>query len=248
MASKLFQIAVAALILGCAGSARATVWNNNDLTTYAQGSWGGDPAVDAGAALLFSKFPTVYGATFGVTVGSSTGYTMSFTDAPSVKAYIPSVGPFAPLNGNVLNPITTSSGAFGGEVLALQFNVDFSDAGLLPGTSGLHFGDLTLANLTGNESVLNGLTVRQFLADMNILLGGGTTTIAISDLGTLPGDVNGSFSHGTVSQFAQDHLDAPPILVSQTPIPAALPLFATSLAALGLLGWHRKRKASSAAA
>jgi hypothetical protein len=29
--------------------------------------------------------------------------------------------------------------------------------------------------------------------------------------------------------------------VTQTPLPAALPLFATGLAALGLLGWRRKR-------
>jgi hypothetical protein len=32
-----------------------------------------------------------------------------------------------------------------------------------------------------------------------------------------------------------------------TPLPAALPLFATGLGALGLLGWRRKRKASAAA-
>jgi hypothetical protein len=30
----------------------------------------------------------------------------------------------------------------------------------------------------------------------------------------------------------------------QTPIPAALPLFATGLGALGLLGWRRKKKAA----
>jgi hypothetical protein len=30
--------------------------------------------------------------------------------------------------------------------------------------------------------------------------------------------------------------------ISQTPLPAALPLFATGLGALGLLGWRRKRK------
>jgi hypothetical protein len=29
--------------------------------------------------------------------------------------------------------------------------------------------------------------------------------------------------------------------VSATPLPAALPLFATGLGALGLLGWRRKR-------
>ena len=33
-----------------------------------------------------------------------------------------------------------------------------------------------------------------------------------------------------------------PVAETETPIPAALPLFATGLAALGLLGWRRKRK------
>ncbi len=35
---------------------------------------------------------------------------------------------------------------------------------------------------------------------------------------------------------------------SQTPLPAALPLFASGLSALGLLGWRRKRKKASLAA
>ena len=35
---------------------------------------------------------------------------------------------------------------------------------------------------------------------------------------------------------------------SATPLPAALPLFATGLGALGLLGWRRKRKAAAIAA
>jgi hypothetical protein len=37
------------------------------------------------------------------------------------------------------------------------------------------------------------------------------------------------------------------ISTSETPLPAALPLFATGLGALGLLGWRRKRKAQAAA-
>jgi len=36
--------------------------------------------------------------------------------------------------------------------------------------------------------------------------------------------------------------------VSPTPLPAALPLFATGLGAMGLLGWRRKRKAAAIAA
>ena len=36
--------------------------------------------------------------------------------------------------------------------------------------------------------------------------------------------------------------------ISQTPLPAALPLFATGFGALGLFGWRRKRKAQAVAA
>jgi hypothetical protein len=44
--------------------------------------------------------------------------------------------------------------------------------------------------------------------------------------------------------------DSSGILIAEgiTPLPAALPLFATGLGALGLLGWRRKRKARAAAA
>ena len=37
-------------------------------------------------------------------------------------------------------------------------------------------------------------------------------------------------------------------VTSETPLPAALPLFATGLGGLGLLGWRRKRKAAALAA
>jgi hypothetical protein len=35
--------------------------------------------------------------------------------------------------------------------------------------------------------------------------------------------------------------------VGTTPVPAALPLFASGLGAMGLFGWRRKRKAQAAA-
>ena len=35
---------------------------------------------------------------------------------------------------------------------------------------------------------------------------------------------------------------------SETPLPAALPLFVSGIGGLGLLGWRRKRKAQAAAA
>jgi hypothetical protein len=55
--------------------------------------------------------------------------------------------------------------------------------------------------------------------------------------------VNSSGSTYAITGNAFSPIPAPPIV---TPLPAALPLFATGLGALGLLGWRRKRKALAA--
>jgi hypothetical protein len=55
----------------------------------------------------------------------------------------------------------------------------------------------------------------------------------------------GSFSFPCVNGSLQ--IESIAVLVV-TPLPASLPLFATGLGALGLLGWRRKRKAAAAIA
>jgi hypothetical protein len=118
---------------------------------------------------------------------------------------MPSIGPYASLNGTVLNPISTSSGAFGGEVLGLEFNVDFADFGVLLDNSGIRFGDLTLCGFS-TLPALNGTTVRQFLATVSTLLSGGSAPISIADLVPIIGPLNAAFSLGDPLPFAQDHL------------------------------------------
>jgi hypothetical protein len=55
--------------------------------------------------------------------------------------------------------------------------------------------------------------------------------------------VNGGGKLATISQFGNIEIAiGPPVPVDTTPLPAALPLFATGLGALGLLGWRRRRK------
>jgi hypothetical protein len=220
------------LLLACAGAVNADVWHPGDLTTFTQDNWGGNPGTDPGAIRLVASYDTVYAGAFGVvTVGSTSKFIMSFTDSASVLKYLPSIGPFAPLNGSVLNPISTVSGAFGGEVLGLELNVDFSDAGFLPGSSGIPFGNLLLASF-GNP-VFNGLTVRQFLGDANLLLGGLSAPFTIADLGSTVGDLNAAFSAGTPSTFAQNHLVAPSI-GSTVPEPSTWLLLATAVGGLYL--------------
>ena len=147
---------------------------------------------------------------------------MVFTGASELLSYLPAVGADGPLTSDLLNPTSTSSGAFGGEVTALKLNIDFSDAGVLPGNLGIPFGDLVLENFSGGQlSPLNDLTVRQFSAGVNNLLGGGiffifkhNFTYRTADIATLDpilANINGSFSEGSVSPFATNNLVVPPI-------------------------------------
>jgi hypothetical protein len=229
-----------AAFLGYAASAGASVWQIGDETTYGQGIWGGVPGVDPGATLLAADFDTVYASKGGVIVGSPSGFTMIFTDAASVLAYIPSIGPYAPLNGSALNPISTSAGAFGGDVLGLELNVDFSDAGFLPAASGIPFGDLVLEGFSALPQ-LDGLTVRQFLGDMNTLLSGESSIISINDIGDTLSLLNSSFGAGVPEQFAQDHLVAPTV-VTPTPEPSNLAILIGGLLGLAATAHHKRQQ------
>jgi len=89
---------------------------------------------------------------------------------------------------------------------------------------------------------LDGLTVRQFLGDMNTLLGGGSSVVSIDDLGTIVDDVNSSFSSGIPSQFAQDHLVAPTV-VTATPEPSSLAVLIAGLLGLAATAHCKRRPA-----
>ena len=63
---------------------------------------------------------------------------------------------------------------------------------------------------------------------------GGTLYLYIGEVGN-----NGEVAASSITVSSEP--------VGTTPLPATLPLFATGLGALGLLGWRRKRKAQAAA-
>jgi hypothetical protein len=178
---------------GCAGPA-----------TSIQGDWG--TSTTTAGALLTQHYAGVYGSTFGIVeVGlpGASGRSMSFTSAGNVLAYLPSSGGPGPLNADLVDPVTSSSGVFGGEVLALRLNVDFADAGLLGAESGPRFGDLTVCRAPVGPS---GISVRAFLALAQNALGGGPSPYALDGLNTLAQDLNASFVDGVASAFAEAHL------------------------------------------
>jgi len=225
----------ACLILGYLVAANATPWQNGQVITYTQNEWS---STTGQASVVQAHYDSIYAATNGLfVVGTASGFSMIFDSSTALLSYIPAIGTVGPLNSNLLDPTTSSSGAFGGEVVGLKLNIDFSDAGVTLGTSGIPFGNLILTNFSGTLSNLDGLTVRQFLGDLNTLLGGGSSIDSIPDLYPISQNLNGSFDGGVVSTFAQDHLEAPTSSVPESG--STLLFFGLGAAALGL-GWSRR--------
>jgi hypothetical protein len=111
--------------------------------------------------------------------------------------YLPAGGKPKALTGDLINPTSSPSGVFGGQVLALELNVDFSAAGVVPGG----VGDLILA---GTNTSFDGLSVRNILDMANQALGGGV--LFDSTLNDLVSLLNQGFDNCYPSGWVQDHL------------------------------------------
>ena len=179
-------------------------WKNGDLRTYNQNNWG--HAASAAGSLLATNFDSVYSAfNLEVGIGGSGGFSMTFVLADAVFSYLPAIGVIGPLTFDLVNPTDSSSESFGGEVVALELNVSFSDAGVLAGASSVHLGDLRVCGFTLLPAV-NGMSVRQVLATANTVLGGGSAAIDPDEAAAIASLINNSFESGNASSFAQDHL------------------------------------------
>ena len=223
------SLIVLGLSLFFVSAARADTWSAGAVVTYNQSEWG--DSTTAGGMLLNSNYDSVYvSAGDEFVIGSTTpGFFMVFTNEVNLDDFLPASGAPGPLDANLPNPTTSSAGVFGGEVAAMKLNLDFSNAGLIPNSSGLLFGNLVLTGFSGSESSLNGLTVEQFFAISQAALAGQATSIGFPDVENLTANINDAFDEGQVDSFAQDHLVAPSSSVGVPEPPTLL------LAAVGVL-------------
>jgi hypothetical protein len=168
--------------------------------TYTQGGWGATPRGNNPASILAANFATVYPN--GLVVGS--GFTLRFTSAAAVGAYLPAGGPPAALTASLVNPTSTAAGVFGGQVTALRINVDFSAAGVTVGPGG----PVGAMRIVGTGTPLDNLTVAEALAIAEVVLGGGAPPagMTIPNLNDLVTDLNEAFDNGAQSVWARTHL------------------------------------------
>jgi hypothetical protein len=184
-----------------------TVTNTNGVSSeqfcsVTQGGWGAPPNGGNPGALLAAHFSTVYPSGVKVGITSGPGFYMKFTSAAAIEAYLPAGGTPAALTATVVNPTSTHAGVFGGQVLALQLNVDFANAGF----NGNPIGSLVY---TDPSSPLNGKTLSQILAIENIALGGGNVSsygVTLNDLETLADNINQGFDGCVTDGWAASHL------------------------------------------
>jgi hypothetical protein len=193
----------------CAPGVGDCGWEVGDMVSYGQDSWGGLPTTSPAAGLVVANFDSVYGGGVEIGIPINNGWSVIFTSASAILNYLPSSGPPGPLTADLVDPTSTSSGLFGGFLLALQLDVDFADRDVIGGTSPLQFGDLYVCGLP-TMPLFDNMTIRQILAAMNVSIGGGAAEYSYEDLTILTNDLATAFEGGAPSLFAQDHIFATP--------------------------------------
>ena len=125
---------------------------------------------------------------------------------------------------------TSSDGSFTGTIeidettnTATNVNIDFPARSFFDVFVDITLPDLTMKNIDGDMLTLNI-----------------PANIGIADVPITGSIVNGPSHTDVIYGITGD--------LVPTPLPAALPLFASGLGALGLLGWRRKRKSAALAA
>jgi hypothetical protein len=187
----------------CTAGAPGCGWKDGDVVTYTQDQFG-TPTTPAGV-ILDASYATLFPGGVEVGIPGAAGFSMIFSDQFAVYAYLPQLDVEGVLTTDLVDPTTSSSGSFGGDVLALALDVALADHGLLGASSSVAFGDLRLCALTDTPA-LNGITVRDFLGDANTLLGGGTTAYGLDLIAPLATNLADAFTGGSVSTFAQQHV------------------------------------------
>jgi hypothetical protein len=193
----------------CTPGSQGCGWHDDDIVTYSQVAWGQDPEPGNLTAELEADFDSVFAPEsdlMEIGIPGAAGFSIIFDDPDDIITFLPATGAPGPLTADLLDPASSASGSYGGEVATMRLNIAFGDDNLLGATSSIHLGDLTVCNLTGTQAPLNNMNVRAIQAQANTILGGGTGSVSLTDMFTVINNIDMAFNGGPVSTFAQQSL------------------------------------------
>jgi hypothetical protein len=158
------------------------------LKTYTQGGYGNDQGNGAGTEYMIANFDAAFPG--GVTIGCNTGFTLTMNSAAAVQAYLPSGSTPEVLTQNWVDD--GPDNVLGGQMLTLALSIGFDlyDADFGAGQQNLE--DMVIAS--GDFA---GMTVAQFFAIANDVLGGCSTDYTPAQVNAAADAINNNYDNGT---------------------------------------------------
>ena len=175
--------------------------------TLTTSEWSQDSA-GSGKGYLQNYWGSVESNQSQIGIGSTNS--ILFTSYSKVTQYLINTGTSNRLYTSYTDPGTSPGGPLGANILALKFNVDFSNYNTTIDTFNSNFPNLRLYNYTvGTYSGFNGMTIDSILQTANQVLSGNTDPSSFgytyADLNTLLQGLNSAFSSSPIWP-AGDHL------------------------------------------
>ena len=161
-----------------------------DFRTQTQGGWGTKANGNNPGAYRDANFDAAFPN--GVVVGSTDGYTLTFTSSKAIQNFLPEGGPAAALDESETNPVKVKN-VLAGQVTALTLSVGFDAYDADFGASPLNLTDLLVAD---ELNPFYGMNVRQVLDEGNKVLGGVASDYTPSQVNDAISRINENFVDG----------------------------------------------------
>ena len=215
-------------------------------------NWDGVPDAFSAPNALPGNFFNVNSPRGVVSSTPGTGFQVSANNASGQPTQFANIDPTYPANFEPFSPQRLFT-ALGSTIVDVNFFVPGTTDAALTRGFGVVFSDVDLADTTSlmffgiNNELLRTDFVPALAGDQTFsFLGLDFELLQVSRVRITSGNkVLGPGQLDPDVVVMDDFIFGEP---SNTPLPGALPLFATGLGALGLLGWRRKRKAAALAA
>jgi hypothetical protein len=162
------------------------------LRTQTPGGWGAEPNGNNPGTYLHANFDAAFPT--DLRVGCAGGYTITMTNAQAITDLLPTGGQAAVLKASATDPASVKN-VLVGHLIALTLSVRFDNVDADFGDAGVNLGDMVI----GSGTFAN-MTVAQFLAIANDVLGGCSNAYSPQQINETATKINENYVDGNVDK------------------------------------------------